>query len=87
MYQWNEGKRRANLAKHGVDFGRMDAFEWETAMVGPEQEHVEPRWTALGFIGPVLHVAVFTERGDAVRIISLRKATRREAIRYVENQA
>ena len=87
MYEWDEGKRRANLAKHGVDFGRMGAFDWDTAMVGPEQDHDEARWTATGFIGPVPHVVVFTERGDAVRIISLRKATRREALRYVENQA
>ena len=87
MYEWDEDKRRANLAKHRADFGRMDAFDWDTAMVAPETDHDEPRWTAIGFIGPVLHVVVFTERDDAVRVISLRKATRREALRYAENQA
>ena len=86
MYEWDEGKRRANLANHGVDFTRMDAFEWDTAVVDPETDHDEPRWTAKGFIGRVLHVVVFTERGDDLRIISLRKATRREVLRYAENQ-
>jgi uncharacterized DUF497 family protein len=37
---------------------------------------------ALGFIGGVLHVLVFTEREDNLRIISLRKATRREMKAY-----
>ena len=86
MYEWDEDKRRANLAKHSVDFGRMDAFEWNTAAIGLEKDHDEPRWTATGFVGPVLHVVVFAERGDNIRIISLRKATKREALRYVEIQ-
>lgn len=86
MYEWDEVKRRTNLAKHGVDLGGMEDFEWDTAMVDPETNHDEPRWTAKGFIGPVLYVVVFTERSDDLRIISLRKATRREVLRYAENQ-
>jgi len=86
MYEWDEGKRRANLAKHGVDFGRVNDFEWDTAVIDPETDHDEPRWTAKGFIGSVLYVVVYTERGDNLRIISLRKATRREALRYAEKQ-
>ena len=50
------------------------------------KDHAEPRWIAIGFIGAVLHLVVFTERGDNIRIISLRKATRREARTYVESQ-
>ncbi len=65
----------------------MDAFEWDTALVDPEKGHDESRWTATGFIGPVLHVVAFTERSETVRIISLRKATKRDAHRYVEDQA
>ena len=87
MYEWDEDKRRGNLAKHGVDFHRMDAFEWDTAVIDPDKDHDEHRWTAAGFIGPELHVVVFTERGDNIRVISLRKATRREALRHAENQA
>lgn len=86
MYDRDAAKRRANLAKHGVDFARMDAFEWDTAVVDPETDHDEPRWTAKGFIGPVPHLVVFTERGDDLRIVSLRKATRREVLRHAEKQ-
>ena len=87
MYEWDEGKRQANLAKHGVDFADMDAFEWDTAALDMAEDHAEPRWIAIGFIGTVVHFVVFTERGDNIRIISLRKATRREARNYGENQA
>ena len=87
MYEWDEDKRQANLAKHGVDFADMDAFEWDTAALDMDENHAEPRWIAIGFIGAVLYFAVFTERSDNIRIISLRKATRREARSYVENQA
>ena len=87
MYEWDEGKRQANLAKHGVDFADMVAFEWDTAVIDVDEDHAEPRWTAIGFIGALLYSVVFTERGDNIRIISLRKATRREARNYVESQA
>ena len=87
MYEWDAGKRQANLAKHGVDFADMDAFEWDTAALDVDEDHAESRWIAIGFIGAVLYFVVFTERGDNIRIISLRKATRREARNYVENQA
>ena len=86
MYEWDETKRRVNLAKHDVDFGRVIDFEWDSAVIDPETDRDEPRWTAKGFIGPVLYVVVYTERGENLRIISLRKATRREALRYAEKQ-
>ena len=87
MYEWDAGKRQANLAKHGVDFADMDAFEWDTAALDMDESHAESRWVAIGFIGAVLYFVVFTERADNIRIISLRKATRREAYNYVKSQA
>ncbi len=84
MYQWDENKRQANLVKHGVDFAQVEAFDWETAVVDMDEDHAEPRWIAMGLIGPVLHFVVYTERGDNIRIISLRQATRREARDYVK---
>ena len=54
----------------------MEAFGWDTAIVNPDDRNSEPRWVAYGFIGVRLYVVVFTERGDNIRIISLRKANR-----------
>jgi len=86
MYEWDESKRQANLAKHGVDFADMGTFEWDTAVVDLDEDHAEPRWVARGFIGAVLYFAVFTERGDTILSTSLRKATKREARNYVKSQ-
>ena len=44
----------------------------------------EARWNAIGFIGLVLHFVVYTERGERIRIISLRKADRKEMRKYAE---
>ena len=82
MYEWGDAKQRANVAKHGVDFVAITSFDWDTAMIAYDDRHAEPRFIATGFIGRRLHVAVFTERGDRVRVISLRRANSREARRY-----
>jgi uncharacterized protein len=83
---WDEEKRRANFEKHGIDFELVDAFEWETARIVTDERHVygEPRLIAIGFIRGRLHVLVFTRRGNEIRVISLRKANRREVRRYAE---
>ncbi|HHW4671280.1 MAG TPA: BrnT family toxin, partial [Xylella fastidiosa subsp. multiplex] len=43
-----------------------------------------PRFEAKGYIGNRLHVMVFCLRGDAVRVISLRKANSREVRSYAD---
>ena len=83
-YEWNSTKAEANFADHGVAFERVKSFNWDTALFLDDTRHDygEPRQIALGLIGPRVHVCVFTERGNARRIISLRKANRREVSFY-----
>lgn len=83
-YEWDENKRRANRVKHGVDFDDIKAFDWESARVKSVPGAVENGWVAIGFIGGRLHVAVYTIRGERVRIISLRKANAREARHHAQ---
>ena len=52
-YEWDDLKRLSNLGKHGVDFDAMHRFQWETAIIDPDDRHDEPRWVARGFIGAV----------------------------------
>jgi len=87
-YEWDEGKRVANLAKHSVDFIEAQEFDWENALVIPDTRHPygEPRFRAQGPIRGRLHELVFTPRNDAVRIISLRKANSREVHEYEKTQ-
>lgn len=82
-YAWDEEKRRSNLKKHGVDFSEADDFEWDIALVTASQSSREPRLVALGPIGNRLYVLVFSIETRIVRIISLRKANKREAKHYV----
>lgn len=84
MCEWDEDKRAANLEKHGVDFSDALEFEWDTALTADDarQDYSEPRFVSIGFIGPRLHVLVWTPRGERFRVISLRKANAREVKRY-----
>jgi len=80
-FEWDEAKRAANLAKHGIDF--VDAREMFAAPVlvrsDERKDYGEPRWQGVGIVQGRLMVVAYTERGpNTVRIISLRKANSRE---------
>lgn len=77
-------KVAANITKHGIDFTAIEAFDWDSAIINEEFRHGESRWIAHGFIGNRLHVVVFAERGDVIRVISLRKANQREVRNYAK---
>ena len=83
-YEWDDAKRRSNITKHGVDFNAMRTFDWGGAMVQRDDDHDEQRWIAVGFIDLDLYVVVYTEPSEnRIRIISLRKAGKREEADYV----
>jgi uncharacterized DUF497 family protein len=83
-FEWDEGKRAANLAKHGVDFVAVESFDFASALIltDDRKDYGEERRNALGLIGTRLHVLTFTWRDKTVRVISLRKANAREAKTY-----
>lgn len=77
---WDEAKNHANMLKHGIDFN--DAV---LSLRDERLDYGEERWASLGWIRTLVGVVVHTERrGHAVRIISARKATKREAKYYVQ---
>ena len=84
MWDWDEPKRQANLAKHGVDFTAVAGFDWATAKIEPDlrNDYGEVRLRVTGLIGDRLHVLVYAPRGKGDRIISLRKANPREIDRW-----
>ena len=79
-YDWDAEKARANLDKHGVSFEAVEGFDWAGAIEAEDvrYDYGEKRIQALGLIGDRPHVLVYTRRGDTIRVISLRKANRRE---------
>lgn len=84
-YEHDPAKLAANVGKHQVWFSVAEDFEWETAQltVDNRKSYGETRFNAVGLIGSRVYVLTFTLRDTAVRIISLRKANRREVQRYV----
>ena len=87
---FDPAKDAANLAKHGVSLTEAAGFEWGTAVVWPDtrRDYGEARMVALGYIGLRMMALVFVDRPPEQpterRIISLRKANRREVKRYAE---
>lgn len=89
MFEWDEAKAKSNVAKHGVDFGAVAAFDWNTAIVEPDtrRDYGEIRFTATGNLNGRCHVLTFTRRGSRLRIIGLRKANRREDKKWMIHRA
>lgn len=85
-YDWDETKRKSNLRDHRIDFTEVYRFEWHAAyiFVDDREDYGELREVAIGFIGLGLYVLTFTRRGKQIRVISLRKAAKRDVERYVE---
>ena len=81
-YEWDEAKRRGNIAKHGIDFESVHRFNWTTATYESSMRSGEERVFALGYIGNRLHAIAYVNRGANARIISMRKAKRKEMNRY-----
>ena len=84
MYEWDETKRLATLSARGIDFADMARFDWEHAETETDfrRKYNEPRWIGRGTIGGRLHIVVFTRRNGTIRVISLRKANKREIVRW-----
>ena len=63
---------------------RAEQLDWATALIWEDKRknYGEQRYCVLGFIRDRLHSVVFTPRGGKPRVISLRKANKREVKRY-----
>jgi len=86
-FEWDEEKNRINIKKHGINFNDViDAFEHPMVVyLDVCNAYEENRWVGVGIMKHHVGVIVYTERvGDAIRIISARKANKREVNNYVE---
>ncbi len=81
-------KDAANKRKHGISLSRAEDFDFEAALfvVDDREEYGEVRFRALGFLDARLYSLVFTQHGDGIRAISLRKATEHEEKEYKESR-
>ena len=85
-FEWDEEKNQSNQRKHGLNFadvphvftGRTLTFE------DSRQTYGESRYLTVGSLAGRVVIIAHTVRGDATRIISMRKANARERARYQE---
>lgn len=70
----------------GVSLRLAAQLEWGSAIIWPDlrKAYGEPRQCGIGYIGNRLFALAFVDRGDFRRIISLRKANKREEKIYAE---
>jgi uncharacterized protein len=86
-FTWDESKRRANIAKHGLDFadaervfaGPMVLFEDDRADYG------EQRLVGIGLLDALFVLIVHVEDDETIHIISMRRADSNETDIYYQN--
>ena len=88
-FEWDDNKEQINIAKHGIDFTTAArVFEDDTRLDLYDEAHsdAEDRYITIGEINGVAIIifVVYTERGDAIRLISARKATKQERRAYYD---
>ena len=83
FFEYDEDKSRANLEKHGIDFLVAQAL-WNdpNALEVQARSESDPRFILIGLIGNRHWSAVFTHRGENIRLISVRRARAREIELY-----
>jgi uncharacterized DUF497 family protein len=87
-FEWNEEKSRENLAKHRVSFERAKlVFDDPYVLSVPDDCEFEERWRTMGLVNEVMvllvvHTLKEGSDDEIIRIISARKATRRETEIY-----
>ena len=81
---FDEKKNKINPQKQGLSLDEFEAIDWESSLTAEDgrRDYVEDRFITLGMIGQRLHVAVWCWRGEDKRVISLRKANKREQGKY-----
>ena len=84
-FEWDEWKNTENKMKHGISFQtavmvfsdpkRIEIFDWEHSAN-------EDRWIITGFAGLSILTVIYTERDGIKRLISARKANKKEQEEY-----
>ena len=85
---FDPAKNARNIAERGLSFERVAELDWETAVSEEDtrKDYGETRIQVLAFLGKRLHAAVITVRGDALHVISFRKANRKEVKWYEQER-
>jgi uncharacterized DUF497 family protein len=83
LFEWDPPKSIANQEKHGIDFETAKRLWSDENRVEIHASHpVEDRWILIAKRGEKLWTAIYTFRGSAIRIISVRRSREKEVDLY-----
>ena len=89
QFEWDDNKAKSNAAKHGVSFEEASTVFGDPLSLtisDPAHSQAEDRFIILGHSHKQrLLVVVHTDRGDSIRLISARRASKHERKSYEES--
>jgi len=85
---FDPAKNARNIAERGLSFELASELEWETALIREDtrRDYGEIRLRVLAFLKGRLYAAVVTPRRGELRVISFRRANRKEVTLYERSQ-
>jgi uncharacterized protein len=88
LLEFDEAKSARNLKQRGIGFERFGDIDFDTAVTieDKRRSYGEQRLRVLALIDDRLHAAVITPRGERIRVISLRRANKREERTYAKER-
>ena len=88
LIEFDPLKDQSNLVKHGVSLAFASELDWDEALIWVDDrfEYGECRMIALAPRTGILYYVAFVDRSSVRRVISLRRANRREVKHYVQAQ-
>jgi uncharacterized protein len=75
-------KNQRNIQLRDLPFERAADFDFETAVYHTENRGGELRRIAVGYLDSRLHLLCYVPQPKGIRVISFRKANKREATKY-----
>lgn len=84
-FEWDEEKRQVNIRKHGIDFRDAPGVFAGPMLSAPDtRSEGEERFLGIGLLHHTVVTVAYTFRINAIRIISMRKATSHERKQYLK---
>ena len=82
--EWDDAKREKTLKERGLDFADVASVDWEDALTleDARKNYGETRYVTIAHLKGRLCVFAWCYRGEALRVISLRKANAREGKKH-----
>jgi uncharacterized protein len=89
LFEWDESKNAYNKSEHGFGFELAYEFDWDSAGFTDRSRSIdgETRYAAVGYCREKLYTIIYTNRGDTIRIISMRRSNRKEERAYEQEKA